>query len=128
MSIYGINGWVCTIVWPFPLPVMACAHPLISVCPQKGESKKKKGRITWQKCHFANIVNFVHQPEGKKKNRQPYADSELAGHQTCQPWGTGRAVAQIPRVQGGGIHCFGQGTFIVGVVCLHNQNLALLAT
>lgn len=98
------------------------------VCSSINICVPPKGGITWQKCHFANIVNFVHQPEQKKKNRKPYADSELAGHQTCQPWGTGRAVAQIPRVQGGGIHCFGQGTFIVGVACLHNQNLALLAT
>ena len=38
-------------------------------------------------------------------HRQPYAVSEKAGHQTsAESWGTGRAVARIPRVRGGGTH------------------------
>ncbi|KAL6481065.1 hypothetical protein MHYP_G00091450 [Metynnis hypsauchen] len=37
---------------------------------------------------------------------------ELAGHQTsAESWGTGRAVAHIPRVRGGGTHRSGQGAF-----------------
>ncbi|KYM87325.1 60S ribosomal protein L4 [Atta colombica] len=36
----------------------------------------------------------------------------LAGHQTsAESWGTGRAVARIPRVRGGGTHRSGQGAF-----------------
>lgn len=36
--------------------------------------------------------------------------SDLAGHQTsAESWGTGRAVARIPRVRGGGTHRSGQG-------------------
>lgn len=37
-------------------------------------------------------------------------------------WGTGRAEARIPRVQGGGTHCSGQGVLeicVVGATCLH---------
>jgi len=35
-----------------------------------------------------------------------------AGHQTsAESWGTGRAVARIPRVRGGGTHRSGQGAF-----------------
>ena len=35
--------------------------------------------------------------------------SEKAGHQTsAESWGTGRAVARIPRVGGGGTHRSGQ--------------------
>jgi len=38
--------------------------------------------------------------------------SEKAGHQTsAESWGTGRAVARIPRVRGGGTHRSGQGAF-----------------
>jgi len=44
-----------------------------------------------------------------KNKRQPYAVSEKAGHQTsAESWGTGRAVARIPRVGGGGTHRSGQ--------------------
>ena len=36
----------------------------------------------------------------------------LPGHQTsAESWGTGRAVARIPRVRGGGTHRSGQGAF-----------------
>jgi len=56
-------------------------------------------------------VNFVF--TGLNKNhRQPYAVSEKAGHQTsAESWGTGRAVARIPRVGGGGTQRSGQGAF-----------------
>jgi len=38
--------------------------------------------------------------------------SEKAGHQTsAESWGTGRAVARIPRVSGGGTHRAGQAAF-----------------
>lgn len=46
-----------------------------------------------------------------KNKRQPYAVSGEAGTQTsAQSWGTGRAVARIPRVGGGGTHRSGQAT------------------
>jgi len=58
-----------------------------------------------------DVVNFVHTNVAKNK-RQPYAVSRLAGHQTsAESWGTGRAVARIPRVRGGGTHRSGQGAF-----------------
>ena len=38
--------------------------------------------------------------------------SNVSGHQTsAESWGTGRAVARIPRVRGGGTHRSGQGAF-----------------
>ncbi|MCP5656077.1 50S ribosomal protein L4, partial [Klebsiella pneumoniae] len=47
-----------------------------------------------------------------KNSRQPYCVSKEAGHQTsAESWGTGRAVARIPRVRGGGTHRSGQGAF-----------------
>jgi large subunit ribosomal protein L4e len=58
-----------------------------------------------------DIVSFVHM-EMMKNGRQPYAVSEKAGHQTsAESWGTGRAVARIPRVSGGGTNRSGQGAF-----------------
>ena len=47
-----------------------------------------------------------------KNARQAYAVAENAGHQTpAISWGTGRAVARIPRVPGGGTSRSGQGAF-----------------
>ncbi|KAL7644599.1 UNVERIFIED_CONTAM: hypothetical protein RMT77_004138 [Armadillidium vulgare] len=58
-----------------------------------------------------DVVNFVHD-QIAKNTRQPYAVSKDAGHQTsAESWGTGRAVARIPRVRGGGTHRSGQGAF-----------------
>merc|ERR1712240_457862 len=58
-----------------------------------------------------DVVNFVH-TNMRKNNRQPYAVHKHAGHQTsAESWGTGRAVARIPRVRGGGTHRSGQGAF-----------------
>ncbi|KAI5799856.1 ribosomal protein L4 domain-containing protein [Geopyxis carbonaria] len=58
-----------------------------------------------------DIVQQVHTGMAKNK-RQPYAVSSKAGHQTsAESWGTGRAVARIPRVSGGGTHRAGQAAF-----------------
>ncbi|KAJ3751108.1 ribosomal protein L4 domain-containing protein [Lentinula detonsa] len=58
-----------------------------------------------------DVVSQVHKSLAKNK-RQAYAVSEKAGHQTsAESWGTGRAVARIPRVGGGGTHRSGQAAF-----------------
>lgn len=58
-----------------------------------------------------DILQYVHTNMSKNK-RQPYAVSRKAGHQTsAESWGTGRAVARIPRVRGGGTHRSGQAAF-----------------
>ncbi|KAK5780056.1 uncharacterized protein PWA37_001568 [Arxiozyma heterogenica] len=58
-----------------------------------------------------DIVHSVFKSVNKNK-RQAYAVSEKAGHQTsAESWGTGRAVARIPRVGGGGTGRSGQGAF-----------------
>jgi len=58
-----------------------------------------------------DVVHDVHTRMNKNK-RQAYAVSKLADHQTsAESWGTGRAVARIPRVAGGGTHRAGQGAF-----------------
>ncbi|ETS80221.1 60S ribosomal protein L4-B [Pestalotiopsis fici W106-1] len=58
-----------------------------------------------------------------KNKRQPYSVSEKAGHQTsAESWGTGRAVARIPRVSGGGTHRAGQAAF--GNMCRSGRMFA----
>ncbi|KAH7926381.1 60S ribosomal protein L4/L1/L2 [Leucogyrophana mollusca] len=58
-----------------------------------------------------DVVAQVHKSIAKNR-RQAYAVSEKAGHQTsAESWGTGRAVARIPRVGGGGTHRSGQAAF-----------------
>ena len=59
----------------------------------------------------SDVVQFVH-TNMRKNKRQPYAVKAVAGHQTsAESWGTGRAVARIPRVRGGGTHRSGQAAF-----------------
>ncbi|XP_051725688.1 60S ribosomal protein L4 [Ctenopharyngodon idella] len=92
---------------------MACARPLVSVYSEKGETTGKNVVMpaVFRAPIRPDIVNFVH-TNMRKNKRQPYAVSELAGHQTsAESWGTGRAVARIPRVRGGGTHRSGQGAF-----------------
>jgi large subunit ribosomal protein L4e len=58
-----------------------------------------------------DVVQFVHS-NLNKNHRQPYAVKEGAGMQpAAESWGTGRAVARVPRVHGGGTHRAGQGAF-----------------
>lgn len=69
-----------------------------------------------------DIVQFVHDNLAKN-HRQPYAISKGSGHQTsAESWGTGRAVARIPRVGGGGTHRSGQGAF--GNMCRDGRMFA----
>ncbi|KAJ3123925.1 hypothetical protein HK098_001570 [Nowakowskiella sp. JEL0407] len=58
-----------------------------------------------------DVVRFVH-TNMAKNSRQAYSVNVDAGHQTsAESWGTGRAVARIPRVSGGGTHRAGQAAF-----------------
>jgi large subunit ribosomal protein L4e len=58
-----------------------------------------------------DLVSTIHELI-RRNHRQPYAVSREAGHQTsAESWGTGRAVARIPRVRGGGTHRSGQGAY-----------------
>ncbi|KAI5180710.1 large subunit ribosomal protein L4e [Nematocida sp. AWRm80] len=48
----------------------------------------------------------------RKNSRQPYAVDPLAGmRHSAHSWGTGRALARVPRVSGGGTQRAGQGAF-----------------
>jgi len=92
---------------------LAAARPLISIYSEKnlrGESSICLPAV-FRAPVRPDIVSFIHH-EVAKNRRQPYAVNVDAGHQTsAESWGTGRAVARIPRVRGGGTHRSGQAAF-----------------
>merc|ERR1711971_311105 len=92
---------------------LAAARPLIGVHSDKNAPT---GTTVCLPAVFRapvrpDIVSFIHH-EVAKNHRQSYAVNRDAGHQTsAESWGTGRAVARIPRVRGGGTHRSGQAAF-----------------
>ncbi|XP_076651151.1 ribosomal protein L4 isoform X1 [Halictus rubicundus] len=92
---------------------LSTARPLVTVYTDKNEASGDTISLpaVFKAPIRPDIVNFVHQ-QVSKNSRQPYCVSKEAGHQTsAESWGTGRAVARIPRVRGGGTHRSGQGAF-----------------
>jgi len=101
----------------------AVARPMVTVFNDQGEAS---GSVTLPAVFKASIrpdvVNFVHTNIAKNA-RQAYSVNKEAGHQTsAESWGTGRAVARIPRVRGGGTHRSGQGAF--GNMCRSGRMFA----
>jgi large subunit ribosomal protein L4e len=73
-----------------------------------------------------DIVQFVHANMAKNK-RQAHGVFYKAGHQhSAESWGTGRAVARIPRIGGSGTSRSGQGAF--GNQCRKGRMFAPLKT
>ncbi|XP_015439337.1 PREDICTED: 60S ribosomal protein L4 [Dufourea novaeangliae] len=92
---------------------LSTARPLVTVYSDKNEASGETISLpaVFKAPIRPDVVNFVHQ-QISKNSRQPYCVSKEAGHQTsAESWGTGRAVARIPRVRGGGTHRSGQGAF-----------------
>eukprot|EP00994_Dinema_validum_P009674 NODE_977_length_1190_cov_364.044698_g739_i0.p1 GENE.NODE_977_length_1190_cov_364.044698_g739_i0~~NODE_977_length_1190_cov_364.044698_g739_i0.p1 ORF type:complete len:364 (-),score=73.57 NODE_977_length_1190_cov_364.044698_g739_i0:44-1135(-) len=86
---------------------MSC-RPLVSV--QNQNRSVPLPRVFRTPIRY-DVIQFVHSNIALNR-RQPYAVSRRAGHKTsAESWGTGRAVARIPRVSGGGTHRSGQGAF-----------------
>jgi len=93
---------------------MATARPTVSVY-SSDEPSEKSGSVAMPAVLTSplrpDLVRLVHTGISKNK-RQAYALSHRSGYQTAaESWGTGRAVARIPRAPGGGTHRSGQGTF-----------------
>ncbi|XP_068627193.1 large ribosomal subunit protein uL4 [Battus philenor] len=93
---------------------LSVARPLVSVYSEKSEVEAGSSialPFVFKAPIRPDLVNDVH-VSMSKNSRQPYCVSKEAGHQTsAESWGTGRAVARIPRVRGGGTHRSGQGAF-----------------
>jgi len=105
----------------------AAARPQISVYSDAGESVGQVATPAVFKAPIRNdIVNFVH-TNLRKNARQAHGVKKIAGEQTsAESWGTGRAVARIPRVRGGGTHRSGQAAF--GNMCRGGRMFAPLKT
>ncbi|KAJ3055919.1 hypothetical protein HK097_008728 [Rhizophlyctis rosea] len=91
----------------------AAARPVISIWSEGGDSVVSTTPLpaVFQAPIRSDLVQDVFSKVNKNK-RQAYAVSVKAGHQTsAESWGTGRAVARIPRVSGGGTHRAGQAAF-----------------
>jgi large subunit ribosomal protein L4e len=93
---------------------MATARPVVSVY-QFDKTSEKSGTIPMPVVLTTplrpDIVRYVHTGVSKNK-RQAQGVYAKAGYETAaESWGTGRAVARIPRVPGGGTHRSGQGAF-----------------
>jgi len=101
------------------------ARPVVSVYNEKSEIVTDKGihlPAVFKAPIRPDIVSFVHD-KMMKNTRQPYCVSSKAGHQTsAASWGTGRAVARIPRVRGGGTHRSGQAAY--GNMCRSGRMFA----
>merc|ERR1712088_1289362 len=94
---------------------LSAARPVITVYEDNAVQKPSGSTCALPAVFKApirpDIVSFIHH-EVAKNHRQSYAVNRDAGHQTsAESWGTGRAVARIPRVRGGGTHRSGQGAF-----------------
>ncbi|KAI4839748.1 60S ribosomal protein L4 [Plasmodium brasilianum] len=92
---------------------MATVRPVANVYGTSGN--KVVGEVEIPVVFQTPIRNDLIQEVFKnvsKNRRHPYAVKLDAGYETsAESWGTGRAVARIPRVPGGGTHRAGQGAF-----------------
>jgi len=92
---------------------LSAARPLVSVYTDKSLPTKLTVCLpaVFRAPVRPDIVNLIHNEVAKNK-RQPYCVNKRSGEQTsAESWGTGRAVARIPRVRGGGTHRSGQAAF-----------------
>jgi len=96
------------------LRTMATARPVVSVY-QCDNPSEKTGTVPMPHVLASplrpDLVRYIHRNMAMNK-RQAYAVTAKAGYETAaESWCTGRAVARIPRVPGGGTHRAGQGAF-----------------
>merc|ERR1712038_2141512 len=105
----------------------AAARPQISVYDEQGKAAGQVNTPAVFKAPIrSDLVNFVH-TNLRKNARQATGVKKIAGEQTsAESWGTGRAVARIPRVRGGGTHRSGQAAF--GNMCRAGRMFAPLKT
>lgn len=105
----------------------AAARPQISVYNEEGTAVGQVQTPAVFKAPIRHdLVNFVH-TNLRKNARQATGVKKIAGEQTsAESWGTGRAVARIPRVRGGGTHRSGQAAF--GNMCRGGRMYAPLKT
>lgn len=108
---------------------MATFRPVVSVY-KFDDIKEKTGTVKMPHVFVTplrpDIVQSVHDKMARNK-MQPVGVTPKAGYGTAaESWGTGRAVARIPRAPGSGTHRAGQGAF--GNMCRGGGMFAPLKT
>merc|ERR1712093_267265 len=73
-----------------------------------------------------DVVQFVHDQLSKNTRQAHGVDPKAGMKHSAESWGTGRAVARIPRVSGSGTHRSGQAAF--GNMCRKGRMFAPLQT
>uniref|UniRef100_A0A8R1I438 Ribos_L4_asso_C domain-containing protein n=1 Tax=Caenorhabditis japonica TaxID=281687 RepID=A0A8R1I438_CAEJA len=89
------------------------ARPLVTVYDEKYEATQSQIRLpaVFRTPIRPDLVSFI-ADQVRRNKRQAHSVNTKAGKQhSAESWGTGRAVARIPRVRGGGTHRSGQGAF-----------------
>eukprot|EP01065_Artemidia_motanka_P009022 TRINITY_DN145_c0_g1_i7.p1 TRINITY_DN145_c0_g1~~TRINITY_DN145_c0_g1_i7.p1 ORF type:complete len:379 (+),score=144.79 TRINITY_DN145_c0_g1_i7:89-1138(+) len=109
---------------------MAAARPEVNVFAAESGVKPTGKKIALPEVFLApirhDVVRTVHRDMAKNA-RQAHGVMRRAGHQaTAESWGTGRAVARIPRASGGGTHRSGQGAY--GNMCRGGHMFGALKT
>ena len=89
-------------------------RPTVSVYNHKEENKVVR-EVRLPHVFLApirnDIVQFVHD-QLRNNTRQAHGVNQMAGMKhSAESWGTGRAVARVPRVSGSGTNRTGQGAF-----------------
>lgn len=89
--------------------------PVINVFNPDDTTKVQEGKIALPQIFKApirlDIVQFVHSNISKNIRQAHGVDKNAGMKHSAESWGTGRAVARIPRVSGSGTHRSGQGAF-----------------
>mmetsp|Transcript_16084 Transcript_16084/g.45786 ORF Transcript_16084/g.45786 Transcript_16084/m.45786 type:complete len:405 (+) Transcript_16084:98-1312(+) len=93
---------------------MATARPVVSVYKCDAPSEKS-GTLPMPHALMSplrpDLVRVIHS-NMSKNTRQATSVGAKVGYETAaESWGTGRAVARVPRAPGGGTHRAGQGAF-----------------
>merc|ERR1719482_1751178 len=101
-------------------------RPTVSVYEASGKMSAKDSAMpaVFSAPIRDDVVSFVHTAMAKNR-RQAHGVFHLQGHQhSAESWGTGRAVARIPRISGSGTHRSGQAAF--GNMCRKGRMFAPL--
>eukprot|EP00928_Gymnodinium_smaydae_P099510 TRINITY_DN951_c0_g1_i1.p1 TRINITY_DN951_c0_g1~~TRINITY_DN951_c0_g1_i1.p1 ORF type:complete len:400 (-),score=114.92 TRINITY_DN951_c0_g1_i1:53-1252(-) len=93
---------------------MATSRPVVTV-HKHDEPSEKSSTLPMPAVLMSalrpDLVRYIHTNVSKNK-RQAHAVTAKAGYDTAaESWGTGRAVARVPRAPGGGTHRASQGAF-----------------
>ncbi|CAJ0956758.1 unnamed protein product, partial [Mesorhabditis belari] len=86
------------------------ARPLVTVYNEKNEATASQIKLpaVFRAPIRPDLVSFIHDQISKNKRQARAVSTEAGKQSSAESWGTGRAVARIPRVRGGGTHRSGQ--------------------